>query len=152
MAHEIVPRKTEGPISTLHHEMDRMFNDFFGGLSEWFGESRVDFVPSVDVSETDTEIHVTAEVPGLDENDLHTYFDRGALILEGQKKQEHEDKGRNYFRIERSYGAFRRVVQIPAEVETDKIRAEYKKGLLTITLPKSPKAQNERKEIPVQTE
>lgn len=129
-------------------EMDRLFDDFFSnvGLTP-FNEEWREFSPSVDISENDKEIKVSAELPGLDEEDIQVSLDRDLLTISGEKKEEKEDKRQNYYRLERSYGSFRRSLRLPAEVEADKIEATFKNGVLKITLPKT--AAFHRKRITV---
>jgi HSP20 family protein len=154
-----VPVKHENfdsPFQAMQRDMDRFFGDFFGGefgLSPWsgFGESLGAFSPQVDVKETDQEIKVLAELPGLDEKDVEVSLNRDRLTISGEKKQETEDKGENYYRMERSYGAFKRSIPLTTEVEADKVEASFKNGVLTVTLPKTAEAQRQTKRIPVKT-
>jgi HSP20 family protein len=135
--------------------MDRLFDDFFSnfGLTPFnegwreFSEGWREFSPSVDISENDKEIKVSAELPGLDDDDIQVTLDRDLLTISGEKKEEKEDKRQNYYRLERSYGSFRRSLRLPAEVEADKIEATFKNGVLKITLPKT--AASHRKRITV---
>jgi len=143
------------PLTSLHRAMDRLFDDLFGefDLFAWpqrhaFGAFR----PRLDVEETDTEYHVSAELPGMDEKDVKVRIDEDTLVIEGEKKHEQEKKGQGYYRSERSYGSFRRVVPLSGQIDVDKIDAHFKKGVLTITLPKLPEAQRQVKHIPIQTD
>jgi HSP20 family protein len=101
------------------------------------------------VSETDKEIKVSAELPGMDEKDIDVSLTRDSLTIKGEKKQETEDKGEDYYRMERSYGSFTRSIPLPIEVDTDKVQATFKKGVLEITLPKTARAIQETRKIPV---
>ncbi|RME79424.1 MAG: Hsp20/alpha crystallin family protein [Chloroflexi bacterium] len=145
-------RRIEDPFLAFRREMDRLFDEFFSGFgltpfeSQWGG-----FQPRVDVAETDKEIKVSAELPGLDENDIEVTLTDDVLTISGEKKEEKEDKGRNYYRMERSYGSFSRSIPLPCQVEQDKVEATFKKGVLTITLPKTAEAQKERKKIAIKT-
>jgi HSP20 family protein len=134
-----VKRETADPFYSLHREIDRLFDEFtgfgltrFGEFEDRFGA----FNPRVDVTETDKEIKVAAELPGLDEKDIEVLLSGNLLTISGEKKAEQEEKRENYYRMERSYGSFQRSVQLPAEVDEDKIEATFKKGVLTISLPK----------------
>jgi len=142
------------PFLTFQEEMNRLFDDFFGRSAlEPFGAFRQGwdaFSPRVDVAETDSEIVVSAELPGLDDEDIEVSLARGLLTISGEKKQEKEKKGRNYYRVERSYGSFQRSVALPSEVDTDKVDAAFQKGVLTITLPKKG-GEKARKRISVKT-
>lgn len=140
------------PFYGIQRDMDRFFGDFFGGefgLSPWssFGA----FSPQVDVKETDQEIKVFAELPGLDEKEVEVSLSRNTLTISGEKKQEKEDKGENYYRMERSYGSFKRAIPLTTEVEADKVEASFKNGVLTVTLPKTAEAQRQTKRITVRT-
>ncbi len=135
-----VQRESAQPIDVFQHDMNRLFDEFFGrsfGLApEWFGESAGSFNPSVDIVETDKDIQVSAELPGMTEKDIEVTLSGDVLTISGEKKEEREEKDKNYHRIERSYGAFHRSVTLPAEVNGDKVAASFNKGVLTITLPK----------------
>jgi len=152
-----VPVKREnGDFYSLSHEMDRFFDDFFNkgfGLSPWsaFGEDFGSFSPQLDVTENDQEIKVEVELPGMDEKDVELSLARNTLTIKGEKRTEKEDKGDNYYRMERSYGAFHRAIPLPAEIEADKVEAVFNKGVLTITLPKTEEARKRVKRISVKS-
>lgn len=150
-----VQRETQDPFYELQRNMNRLFDDFFGDfdMSRFgdFGSRFGAFQPQVDVSETDQEITVAAELPGLEEKDIEVSLDKGVLTISGEKKEEKEDKGKNYYRMERSYGSFRRSLPLPAEVVEDQVEATFKNGVLNIRLPKSPEAQKPGKRITVKT-
>jgi len=145
-------RSEDNPFTTLHREMNRLFDDVFRGFDlAPFGSERVfdrltrDW-PSLEVSETDKEIKVSAELPGLEDKDVKVELVNGVLAISGEKKTETEDKDRLF--SERYYGRFER--RIPVEdVEEDKISASFKNGVLTVTLPKAPQAQSKVKRIAV---
>lgn len=100
--------------------------------------------------EGDKEMKVSAELPGLDEEDVEVTLANNVLTISGEKKDEKQDRGKNYYRMERSYGSFKRSISVPLEVDTDKVEATFKQGVLTITLPKTAAAQR-RKRIAVKT-
>jgi HSP20 family protein len=136
----------------LRRSFDRYFDDFWRGFELTpFEKSWSDFSPNIDVVEGDKEIKVTAELPGLDENDIQVSLDRDLLTISGEKKTEQEDKGKNYYRMERSYGSFRRTVSLPCEVEADKVEAAFKQGVLTVTLPKSAEVLKHTKKIKIKS-
>jgi HSP20 family molecular chaperone IbpA len=110
------------------------------------------YVPAVNVNETDNAFQVTAELPGLEPNDIELSFNRGSLTISGEKRQEHEEKQQGYHRVERSYGRFSRSVQLPEGVDGDKIEAGFKNGVLTVTVPKLPEAQRGAKRIQIRGE
>ena len=133
--------------------MDSLFDNFYRGFDIGPFESRLGaFSPKVDVTENDKEIKISAELPGMDEKDIEVSLHNDMLTIKGEKKEEKEDKGKDYYRMERSYGSFLRTIPLPAEVETDKVEAKFKKGVLSITLPKTAKAVAETKKIAVKVE
>jgi HSP20 family protein len=133
--------------------MDSLFDNFFRGFDLEPFESRAGgFSPKVDVFENDREITVSAELPGMDEKDIDVSLQDHVLTIKGEKKEEKEDKGKDYCRMERSYGSFVRTIPLPVEVETDKIEARFRKGVLSITLPKTAGAVQETKKIAVKVE
>jgi HSP20 family protein len=151
-----VPVKYEEqhPLTTFQQEINRLFDDFFSrgfGLTRFgdFAERFGDFSPQVDITETDKALTVAAELPGLDEKDVEVTLTSNALTISGEKKAEQEEKGQNYYRMERSYGSFRRTIPLPYEIEADKVEAQFKKGVLTITLPKTEAVQKQVKRITV---
>jgi HSP20 family protein len=151
-----VRREWEYPFGSFQREMNKLFDDFFGGfeLSPWAPLERrltAAFNPRVDVSETDKEIKVSAELPGMDDKDIDVSLTRDTLTIKGEKKEEKEEKEKDYYRVERSYGSFTRSIPLPVEVDTDKVQATFRKGVLEITLPKSAKVIQETKKISVKS-
>lgn len=145
-----VRREEESPFAILRRNIDSVFDNFFRGFEMEPLEGRFGaFSPKVDVTENDKEIKVSAELPGMDEKDIDISLNKDTLTIRGEKKEEKEQKGKDYYRVERSYGSFSRTIPLPVEVETDKIEAQLKKGVLTVTLPKSAKAVEETRKIPV---
>lgn len=143
-------REEDDPFTLFRKEMDNLMENFFGGSKAWPFESRLGaFSPKVDVVENEKEIKVSAELPGMDEKDIELSLTKDSLTIRGEKKEEKEDKGKDYYRMERSYGSFVRTVPLPVEVDEDKVEASFKKGLLTVTLPKTEKAVKETKKIPI---
>ena len=126
-----------------------MFDDFWG--EPWLAprETFAGFWPQVDVTETDKEVKVCAEIPGVDAKDIDVSVEDGTLTIRGEKKYEREENEKGQYRMERSYGSFERVIALPTEVDESKAKAEFKKGVLRLTLPKRPGAQSRRKKIPV---
>jgi HSP20 family protein len=150
-----VPAKREeyNPFSLLRQEMNSVFDNFLHGFElEPFAGRFGAFSPSVDVKETDKEIRVSAELPGMNDKDIDVSLTKDSLTIKGEKKEEKEDKGKNYYRMERSFGSFTRTVPLPAEVDTEKAKADFVKGVLTVTLPKTPKAIKDTKKIPIKAE
>lgn len=137
-------------ISRLRREMDRLWDEFFGPGRRALKPLEAEWVPSVDVSETADKLTVTAEIPGIEPKDIDISISGDLLTIKGEKKAEREEKEENYHLIERSYGAFSRTIRLPVSVETDKIEATYKNGVLTITCPK--KEEVKAKPIQIKTE
>lgn len=151
-----VRREEEHPFYSLQREMNRLFDDFLSDFSLMpFGEGEgrfKTFTPCIDVTEDDEAIHVKAEVPGMTEKDIDVSLTSDFLTIKGEKSEETEDKKRDYYRKERSYGSFQRVVPLPEEIDTEKAEASFKNGVLNITLPKIPGASPKGKKIPVKSE
>ena len=123
-------------LSMLQDRMNRLFDDAGRG---WHGDepsATTSWSPAVDIYETENEIMVQAELPGVDRKDIGLNLENNVLTLKGERRFEKETKQENYHRIERSYGAFSRSFSIPAIVDEEKIRADYKDGILKIALPK----------------
>jgi HSP20 family protein len=135
------------PFLALHREMNRMFDDVFRGFDVapfGLGFRTLEGLgwPQIDIEETDKEVRITAELPGLDEKDVSLEIANGVLSISGEKKSESEDKARRF--SERYYGRFER--RIPLEdVDEDKVSAAFKNGVLSITVPKSAEAKNVRR-------
>jgi HSP20 family protein len=136
------------PFMTLHREMNRLFDDVFnrfesvpsllGRMSAW---------PNVEVTASDNEARISAELPGLDEEDVEILVSDDVLTIRGEKKAETEDRERGF--SERYYGHFERRIPLPFEVEEDKAEASFENGVLTVTLPKSPNASARVKRIAI---
>lgn len=147
-------REPDNPFFALQHKMNRMFDDFLGEPFDLFGTSGGGnmFMPQMNVSETEKEIIVTADVPGVEEKDLDISITKNELTIKGEKKSETEEKNKDFYRIERSYGTFSRTVMLPQGIDESKVNAELKKGVLKLTIPKSAEAVSERKKIQIKTE
>ena len=130
------------PSKTSEKTEDDFFAPFFQGSPFGFSGS-----PAVDVEETENEVIVRAEVPGLEKDEFSIELENDTLVLRGEKKHKEEHKDRNIHHIECRYGRFDRRIALPAEVQTDKANAEYKNGVLNITLPKA--ESSKRKAITV---
>lgn len=100
-----------------------------------------DWSPAVDIAETADEFHIKAELPDIRKEDVKVTVDGGVLCIEGERKQEKEEKGKKYHRIERSYGSFQRTFMLPDNVDDTKVRADFKNGVLDVRLPKTEKAK-----------
>lgn len=141
--------RDEHPILSLHREVNRLFDDVFRGFGApaFGGFDRSVSWPHVELGETDKDIRVTAELPGLDEKDVDISLEDGSLTLRGEKRSEVEDKHRGY--SERSYGRFERRIGLPKGVDRDRVSATFKNGLLTVTLPKTEAANENVRRIPI---
>ncbi len=159
----VEPVKQEhNPLVSLRREIDRLFDDFSSGFSLWpFGRHstaeptwRLPTVfgmttPATDVVETENEFQITAELPGMDEKDIELTLSDDLLTIKGEKSEEREEKEKDYYLSERRFGSFRRSFRLPEGVNADKISAEFSKGVLTITLPKTLEAKKKAKKIAV---
>lgn len=124
--------------------LDNWFEDL--EKTPLFGQEK-NFVPAFDITENEKEYIVNAEVPGIDPKDIEVNFLEGSLSVKGEKRQDKEEKGENYHRVERRYGSFHRSFRIPKEVQADKIGATYKDGILHLTLPKGEEKKVKKIEI-----
>ena len=137
-------------LNLLQDRMNRLFDDAGRGWRADEPAATTTWSPAVDIFETEAEIIVKAELPGMERKDITLHLENNVLSLRGERKFEKETKDENYHRIERSYGAFSRSFAIPATVDEEKIRADYKDGVLNIVLPK--KEQARPKQIKIATE
>jgi len=127
---------------------DRLFEDFFRDL-DLAPEGVPAFSARLDVAETEKGVTVTADLPGLEEKDIELSLNENVLSLKGERKAETEEEGKNFYRKERTYGAFYREVELPIEVDAARVEATFKNGVLTVNLPKSEKSKEETKKIPI---
>jgi len=146
------------PVAYLHREVDRLFDDFFGqwpsyGFGRSFGSGLSDVMlkPTLDLSASDEEYTISIEIPGVDEKDVKLDLANDTLTIRGEKKQQKEEMERNYYRMERSYGSFQRVLSLPEDADQQAVKARFKKGVLTITMPRKSLPQSDVKRIEVQS-
>ena len=150
------------PLESLRREIDQLFEDFgLGTLRSPFRRSLFDVdpfrrakaafsgMPAVDVTETEKGYRVVAELPGMDEKDIEVKIANGMLTIKGEKQEEKEEEKQDYYVRERSFGSFERTFQVPEGVDIEKVDASFKKGVLTVTLPKTAEAQKAEKKITV---
>ena len=153
---------TRRPFEGFRREVERLFEDFDRGVWRsplrrslsameplWRRELTVGDVPAVDITESEKAYEVTAELPGMDEKNIEVKVANGNLTIKGEKQDEKEEKKKDYYLHERTFGAFERSFPLPEGVDKDKIEASFKKGVLTVTLPKTPEAQKSEKKITV---
>jgi len=128
------------PALTLRDEVNRLFEDFFSGSMTPFAKG--EWLPSIDVSETDSQVSVKVEVPGMDPKDIDISLMGDTLTIKGEKKEETREKKENYTRMECRYGAFQRVLTLPTPVDQSKVNATYKNGVLKITMDKKEESRS----------
>jgi HSP20 family protein len=138
--------RTADPMHSFQREMNRLFHDFFEVAP--FGGKDSGVFPEIDVKETDRDIRVSVELPGLEEKDVEVLLSADSLTIKGEKK---EEKAESYYRSERRYGSFSRVIPLASDIEPDKAEAKFKKGVLHITIPKTEKARADVKKIPIKS-
>ncbi len=156
------PPQAWRPFETLRHQVDRLFDEFDRDF--WaapFRRSTFDLepfwrrqitganVPAVDIVEKDSAFEVKADLPGLDEKNVEVKLTDGMLTIKGEKHEEKEEKKKDFYLHERQFGAFERSFRVPDTVDADKIEAQFKKGVLTVTLPKKPEARKPEKKIEI---
>lgn len=149
-------REEDHPFFSLQRQMNDLFDSFFRDFDvaplrefgDWYG----DFSPSIDIKESSKEITVHAELPGMDEKDIEVLLAGNTLTLKGEKKEEKEEKSESSWHVERRYGSFSRVIPLSEEVDVEKVKATFKKGVLQIRLPKTKEAIVEGKKISIKTE
>ncbi len=135
-------------ILGMQREMNRMFDRFFRGGTVDDGDLNPSaWLPAVDLIENDDAYIAKVELPGVSKDDVKITLQDNSLTIRGEKKEERETKESNYHRLERSYGSFQRSLDLPGSVKSDKVAAEYKDGILTITLPRA--EESKRKQIDV---
>ena len=142
-------RKSEVP-SRIWPDASPFFEDFFNDFPFSGTSAKAEkWLPSVDILEKDGNLLLRAEVPGINEKDIDLKLEGNVLTLKGEKKLEHEEDRNNYHRIESFYGTFTRSFTLPDTVDRDHIKADYKNGILTVTIPQKPEVRP--REIPVST-
>lgn len=168
--HEMMPWKKERnnvavrgggddyPLGALQRRMNRMFDDFFGDFGSLTAGplgtragAAAGFVPRMDVTETDKDLTLTAELAGLDEKDVEVTLQDDVLTIKGEKKTERQEKDHRCCLSERSYGSFSRSIALPDNVDTNSIDASFKKGVLTVRLAKTAVEAPKAKKIDIKT-
>lgn len=140
---------SSNPFTSLQREVDRLFEDFTRGFPAMpgIGQQGSSLMPSIDVTESDKDIEITAELPGLEEKDVQINIADNILTIRGEKKAEKEEKDKNYRLVERSYGSFERSLELPNGVDANAIQASIAKGVLKVTVPKPAPAQTKKIEV-----
>lgn len=148
---------TGNPLAQLHHEMDRLYETAFRGIgyspfnSDFFTPLTAEGLlkPQVDIGATDKEYSITAEVPGVSENDVKVEISGNTMTIHGEKKQETEQKNNNFYKVERSYGAFERVLSLPEDADQEEVEATFKNGVLSIKMPRKALPKSDLKQIEI---
>lgn len=152
------PNATAHPMLRLHREIDRLFDDAFRGFSlpafnsRWSDDgifSTAGFQAKLNVASDDKAYHISLEAPGLTEKDISLELNKGVLTVRGEKKEESETKDRHYYRVERSYGSFQRVLALPDDCDHSSINASMKNGVLDISVARKALPASETKRIPI---
>ena len=140
--------RREPATPTPFSSFGRLFDEYFG-RGGWHAEDGNDrlLAPALDITEDEHAFAVTAELPGLKKEDVQIQFEDGVLAISGEKRHETETKDKSWHRMERRYGEFRRVFRLPLAVEEEKVTAEYKEGILRVTVPKVAEAKPKRVEV-----
>lgn len=149
---EAAGQDNDHSFHSLQRRMNSLFDDFFSGfdaapraVADGFGA----FIPSVDIKESDKDFTIYAELPGVDEKDVEVTVTQNSVTIKGEKKEEKETKGKNYYHMERSYGSFNRVISLTAQADASRASASFKNGVLNITIPKSESAKAKGTKIPI---
>jgi HSP20 family protein len=138
-----------GELEDMQARLNRFFNDVPSIRPREDAFSFTDWVPAVDVQETDTEYLIKADLPEVKKDDVKVELLDGVLTLEGERRQEKEEKGKKFHKVERAYGSFVRRFVLPSEVDGTKVQAEFKDGVLTVRLPKTATAKPKAIEVRV---
>lgn len=148
---EIAKREEDNPVFSLQRDVNRIFDDFwrrfdqpFGAVGRWDAGG-----PRADITETDNALEVSVELPGMDQKDVDVSLTDTTLTIKGEKKSGRDENRKGYHLSERSYGSFYRTIPLPSGVDTEKVNAEFKNGILTVTLPKTEEALSRVKKIAV---
>jgi len=145
-------REQRNPVSSLQGEVNRLFEDFFGrplGLARLWGDGRDEFLPPVDIRETEDKVIVEAELPGMDPKDFDIKVEGDSLVIRGERKSEKEERTKGYHRVERSFGRFERQLELPYGTDPEKVDATYKDGVLKIELAKKEEAKKKTIQVKV---
>jgi HSP20 family protein len=125
-------------LDDIQQRLNRLFTEKTGKSP---ADAFADFMPPVDIQETDNEFIVKADLPEVKKTEVKVHLENGVLVIEGERRQDKEEKGNRFHRLEREYGKFVRRFAMPTDIDPDKIRAEFKEGVLNVYLPKAPSAK-----------
>lgn len=148
---DIIPFKRRHGVPDVFEEMEDVFKKMWHGslLRDLATDLETNWVPRLDVTETDEAIEVVADLPGLEKKDIDISLEGDVLVIKGEKKEEHKETKKHVHRMERRYGSFYRALRLPTEVKSDGIDASFLKGVLKVTLPKSEEAKKKIAHIEV---
>jgi HSP20 family protein len=145
----LIPWRESHLVEEARKEFDDAFRRFFGASFELNGNGKTTWTPHVDVTESDKSVVVKADLPGVDAKDVEITIEDGVLTLKGEKKEEREEKQKNYRRMERFVGTFYRAIPLPTGMDDGNVTANSAKGVITITVPKKPSAQPKKVAVKV---
>lgn len=145
MTRSLMPwrQRTPSSFGSLSRELEDMMERFFGDGVLSLPEA-ASFMPSANVAESNDQLEVTVDIPGMKPEDIDIQVDDGRLFVSGKREAEKEEKDKRYHRVERSYGEFRRVIPLACAVDRENVSANYKDGVLTIVLPKTAEVQSKK--------
>jgi HSP20 family protein len=146
-------RRAEDALDAMRREIDQLFERFGDGFSRpqalSANRSLLLVAPDVDVRETDKELVIDVELPGVSEKDISVAIQNGMLVLKGEKKDSREEKNDNYYLMERTFGSFERTFKLPPSVDETKIEANFKNGILNVSIKKNPDAIKPERKIEI---
>ncbi len=148
-ATDLFRRDQNDPFAAMQKEINRVFEDF--GRGSLANLSNGDVSPRIDVAETDSAVEVTAELPGIDEKDIDVVLRDDVLTIKGEKKNEKEERKKDYHLIERSYGSFARSIRLPFEADSEAVKASFAKGVLKVSITKPAEVKDKTVKIPVRS-
>lgn len=153
---QLIPWKRGGlnardPFQVMHQEMDRLFEDFFGVEKGHFPSGETLMVPSLDMSETKDSLLVKMDIPAMEPKDINIDVSGDVLTVSGERKQEEKKEGENYLVNERRYGSFRRSFRLPSWANTQKVDAQYRNGLLELTIGKKEESKPRSVQVKVKS-
>lgn len=144
---------TDAPLQSLQQEINRAFDTFWNRFDRSFAPGFLaSGAPRTDVSESDDAVEVSIELPGMDEKDIDVSLSNDVLTIRGEKKEEKEEKRKGYYLSERTFGVIQRSIPLPPGVDAEKVEATFRKGVLTVTLPKTAEARENVRRIAVKAE